>query len=183
MADAVSLFGHEPGSDPIGVSGNPLIVSLDAGGGSGPGTVTEPLVADDSWRVSTQSFTTTDDSDVTFTVPALTEWQILSIYVSLTSTATAGNRQMSVRFLDASDNIIGNVRAGIVQAASLTRVYQFAPGVPQDAAFRDTDYLAVSMMPMLLAPGQKVRILDKAAIAAAADDMVVRMQIAARSIA
>lgn len=136
----------------------------------------------ESWRVSTQADAANDDSDKTFTVPADTEWQVLSIYVTLTTTATAGNRQMAVRFLDASNNIIGGVRAGAVQAASLTRIYQFAPGIPQDIAFRDTDYLGVSMMPMVLAPGQKIQVLDKAAIAVAADDMVVRIQVASRSL-
>lgn len=137
----------------------------------------------ESWRVSTLSFTTTDDSDNTFTVPANTEYQVLSVYVSLATTATVGNRQMAVQALDASDNILIGARAGAVQAASLTRVYNFAPGFPQDTAFRDTDYLAVSMPPIFLAAGQKLRVWDKAAVAAAADDMVVRVQIASRSIA
>jgi hypothetical protein len=137
----------------------------------------------ESWRVSTLNFTTTDDSDTTFTVPANTEYQILSVYVSLVTTATVGNRQMAVQALDASDNILIGARAGAVQPASLTRVYNFAPGMPQDTAFRDTDYLAVSMPPVFLAAGQKLRVWDKAAVAAAADDMVVRVQIASRSIA
>lgn len=136
-----------------------------------------------SWRVSTLSFTTADDSDNTFTVPATTEYQILSVYVSLVTTATVGNRQMAVQALDASDNILIGARAGATQAASLTRVYNFAPGMPQDTLFRDTDYLAVSMPPIFLAAGQKLRVWDKAAVAAAADDMTVRVQIASRSIA
>lgn len=137
----------------------------------------------ESWRVSTLSFTTADDSDNTFTVPANTEYQILSVYVSLVTTATVGNRQMAVQALDASDNVLIGARAGAVQAASLTRVYNFAPGLGQDTAFRDTDYLAVSMPPIFLAAGQKLRVWDKAAVAAAADDMTVRVQIASRSIA
>lgn len=136
----------------------------------------------ESWRVSTLSFTTADDSDNTWTVPANTEYQILSVYVSLVTTATVGNRQMAVQALDSSNNILIGARAGAVQAASLTRVYNFAPGLPTDVAFRDTDYLAVSMPPIFLAAGQKLRVWDKAAIAAAADDMTVRIQIASRSI-
>lgn len=136
----------------------------------------------ESWRSSTLSSTGTNDSDISFTVPDGVEYQVLSVYVSLTTdTGTAGNRQMAVNALDSSDNIIMAVRAGVTQAATLTRIYQFAPGMVQDAAFRDTDYVSVSMMPMILGPGQKLRIFDKAAIAAAADDMVVRVQIASRS--
>lgn len=141
------------------------------------------VVSSGSWLVSTLSFTTADDSDNTFTVPADTEYQILSVYVSLVTTATVGNRQMAVQALDSSNNILIGVRAGATQAASLTRVYNFAPGMPQDTLFRDTDYLAVSMPPIFLAAGQKLRVWDKAAVAAAADDMTVRVQIASRSIA
>lgn len=137
----------------------------------------------ESWRISTLSFTTTDDSDTTFTVPANTEYQILSVYVSLTTTSTAGNRQMAVQALDSSDNILIGARARVTQSASLTRVYNFAPGLPNDGGFYDTDYLAVSLPPIFLTAGQKLRVWDKAAIAAAADDMVVRVQIASRSIA
>ena len=137
----------------------------------------------ESWRISTLSFTTTDDSDTIFTVPADTEYQILSVYISLTTTSTAGNRQMAVQALDGSDNILIGARARVTQAASLTRVYNFAPGLPNDGGFYDTDYLAVSLPPIFLAAGQKLRVWDKAAIAAAADDMVVRVQIASRSIA
>lgn len=147
------------------------------------GTITEPTVTSDSWRVSTLNFTTADDSDNTFTVPANTEYQILSVYVSLVTTATVGNRQMAVQALDASNNVLLGARAGVVQAASLTRAYSFAPGLPQDTAFRDTDYLGVSLPAIFLAPGQKLRVYDKAAIAAAADDMTVRVQIASRSVA
>ncbi len=159
-----------------GVPGDPFLFTV----GQGAGAMSEVR---ESWRVSTLSFTTADDSDNTFVVPASTEYQILSVYVSLVTTATVGNRQMAVQALDASDNILIGARAGIVQAASLTRVYNFAPGLPQDTAFRDTDYLAVSLPSIFLAPGQKLRVWDKAAIAAAADDMVVRVQIASRSIA
>lgn len=31
MPNAVTLFGHEAGEDPIGIVGNPLIVSLEDG--------------------------------------------------------------------------------------------------------------------------------------------------------
>lgn len=144
-----------------------------------------PLGSRDSWRISTLNFTTTDDSDNTFTVPANTEYQILSVYVSLATTATVGNRQMAVQALDSSDNILIGVRARVTQAASLTYTYNFAPGLSNDAATYDTNpiYVGVAMPMIFLTAGQKLRVWDKAAVAAAADDMVVRVQIASRSIA
>lgn len=139
--------------------------------------------ARDSWRVSTLNFTAADDSDNTFVVPANTEYQILSVYVSLVTTATAGNRQMAVQALDSSDNILIGARARVTQAASLTYTYNFAPGLSNDSAVYDTNYVSVAMPSIFLTAGQKLRVWDKAAVAASADDMVVRVQIASRSIA
>lgn len=145
-------------------------------------SVSPNLDVRESWRISTLTFNTADDSDNTFVVPDSTEYQILSVYISLTTTATVGNRQMVVQALDASNNVIMGVRAGLTQPASTTRVYEFAPGMVQDVAFRDTDYASVALPPLMLAGGQKLRVYDKAAVAAAADDMVVNVQIASRSV-
>lgn len=135
----------------------------------------------DGWIATLQSEEVVDDSDKTFTVPAGTEWEILSIYVEYISTATAGNRQVAIRFTDGADDIIGQVRAGIAQAASLTRFYQFGVGLADLTAFRDTDFLMTPLPRGLVLPaGYKVRVFDKAAIAAAADDMDVQMIVKAR---
>jgi hypothetical protein len=135
----------------------------------------------DGWNPSLQAEEALNDSDKTFTVPAGTEWEILTIYVELATTATVGNRQLAIRFTDGSDDIIGQIRAGAVQAASLTRIYQFGVGLPDLTAFRDTDFLSTPLPDGLVLPaGYKVRILDKAAIDAAADDMDVQMMVRAR---
>lgn len=168
------------GGDP----GDPAIVQLAAGTNNiGDVDVTTLPDVRESWRISTLSFSTADDSDNTFTVPATTEYQILSIHVSLATSGDAGNRQLAIQMTDASDVVIGRLRAGIVQAASLTRLYQWGPGLPQETAFRDTDYIAQAMMPIFLSAGQKLRVYDKAAIAAAADDMIIKIQVASRSVA
>lgn len=139
----------------------------------------------ESWRISNQQDVTTNSSAKTFTVPADTEWQVFSVYANYATNATVGNRQLAVQVLDSSGNtILQGYRAGIVQAASLTRIYQFG-GVPQDSAFRDTDYLGVQMPPLYLTAGQKLKVWDKAAIAAlgTAENLLVYVQIASRSIA
>lgn len=140
------------------------------------------ITTHDSWQVSVQSDVTANDSNKEFTVPADTEWQILSVYVSLVTTATVGDRQLAVEVLSAEDVILAEVRAGVVQAASITRKYQFAPGVAQDIAFRDSNYASVALPPLILSAGQKLRVRDKAAVAAAADDMDVHVQVASRSV-
>jgi len=135
------------------------------------------------WTPAVQADETVDDSDKTFTVPASTEWEILSIWVELTSTATVGNRQLCIAIRDDSDDVILQVRAGAVQAASLTRYYTFAPGVTELTAFRDTDYLSTAFPAGLVLPaGYDVRIYDKTAVDAAADDMVVQVMVKARTV-
>lgn len=125
---------------------------------------------------SLQADVTADDSDKTFTVPAGKSWVLLSAYVRLVTTATAGNRQMVVSLTNASDAELLTIRAGAVQAASLTRFYNFGPDLGDLTAFRDTDSLTNPFPVGLALPaGFKVRVRDKAAIDAAADDMDVRL--------
>lgn len=142
--------------------------------------------ARESWRISTLSFTTANDTNVDFTVPANTEYQILSVRASLVTTATVGDRQMALQWLDASDNILNEAVAPSVQTASLTRVYQWTPGMVQESDFVTIGSLV--WLPMILpsvplAAGQKLRVLDRAAIAAAADDLTIYVQVASRSVA
>lgn len=119
-----------------------------------------------------------DDSDKEFAVPAGQVWQVLSIWVELTTTGTAGDRQLAVQVRDGSDDVVAEVRPGATQAASLTRNYLLAGGLPDLTSFRDTD-LMMTPLPMLLLPeGWDVRIYDNNGVDAAADDMVVQMQIA-----
>jgi len=98
-----------------------------------------------------------DDSDKTFTVTALRQWWIRSIYVKQVSTGT--------------DAIVAKYVAGAVQAATLTREYVFAPGHPQETAFTKGVMLRALSYGLILPAGYKIRVYDSAAIAAAADDM------------
>jgi len=144
-----------------------------------------PVNSLDSWRVSLVADETADDSDkVIYTVPADTEAQVLWIWVELTSTATAGDRQLVIEIQDVANDVIGQFRAGAVQAASLTRYYQFGASMADLQAFRDTDYLMTPLPPgLILLEGDQVRVYDNNAVDAAADDMVCQMQLATRSIA
>lgn len=128
-----------------------------------------------------QSWTAPNDSDVTFTVGAGLEWHVLSIYVALVTTATVGNRQLEIRYLDSSDNIIHVVSAGATQAASLTRQYSAGQGMPAGTTFVNGNISLPLPANLVLPPGYKVRVFDAAAIDPAADDMVVRMIVDERS--
>jgi len=135
----------------------------------------------ESWRVALQAEETANDSDKIFTVPANTEWEILSILIELTTTATVGNRQIKVEMQDSAGDVIGSFVAGAVQAASLGRNYMFAPGLELMTVFVGI-YLSFPLPPIFLPAGFMVRVYDSAAVAAAADDMVVQMMVAARTV-
>jgi len=116
-----------------------------------------------------------DDSDKSFAVPANYQYSILSIFVGLTTDATVGDRQIMVEAQDGAATVIGRMPAGITQAASLTRYYQFSPSAQDSLAFRDTDFLSVPL-PMWTLPATYVlRVYDNNAVAAAADDMTVQI--------
>ena len=134
------------------------------------------------WTPSLQAEETADDSDKTFTVTASQEWEIQSIWVELVTTATAGNRQIVVEIQDDAPDVIGQFRAGAVQAASVTRYYMFSPQVGDLTSFRDTDFLSTPIPPLVLPAGYKIRVYDKAVVDAAADDMVVQMMIKSRAV-
>src|SRR3972149_4756849 len=112
-----------------------------------------------------------NDSDKTLTVPAGKAWAVKSVYASLVSTATVGNRQLDVLVTDAADNIVAKFVAGAVQAASLTREYVFAPEHPQETAFTGGVMLRALSGDMVLPAGYKVRVSDSAALDAPADDL------------
>ena len=142
-----------------------------------------PVPSRDTWRVDLQSDLTADDSDKSFTVPATTEWQVLWIWVEYTSTAVAGNRQLEIQLQTTGPDVIGSIRPSIVQAASFTYNYMFGSSLPDLLALRDTDLMMTPIPPtLLLQAGDIVRVFDNNAVDAAADDMLVFIQIAARTV-
>ena len=138
-----------------------------------------PVPTRDTWT-PTVVVDTAAGSAKTFTVPAATQWQVLAVLAALTTTANVGNRQLSVRFLDGTGAVLAEVRAGVVQAASLTRIYSCGLGMPDDWAFRDTTLLLVPLPVIVLPAGYQVHVYDNKAIAAATDALNVRLTIVAR---
>lgn len=120
---------------------------------------------------------TENDSDKTFTVPAGKIWDICWVFVELTSTATAGNRQFTIRFLGPDDDVIAEFFAAVTQAASLSYKYMCVEGNYHEAAL--VVYSIEVPMPLhsILPAGFKMQVLDSNAIAAAADDMIVHMMV------
>jgi len=139
------------------------------------------VVTTDEWTLDYERDATADDSDKTFTVPALEEWHVLWIYVLFTTTADAGTRQIAIEFYDAAANLVAEVRAGATQVADLTRNYTFAAGLADLMAFRDTDNLMTPLpVGLLLQTDWDIRVYDNNAIQVAADDMIVVINYARR---
>jgi hypothetical protein len=120
--------------------------------------------------------TSTDDSDaVVLTASAGSVVEILHVHVAYTSTATVGNRQIRFRVQDDTDVLVHDHHAGTTQAASLTRDYTFNRGTFRETAFADSALHVPIPIGTVLLPGWDLRILDSAAIDAAADDMIVNI--------
>jgi len=118
---------------------------------------------------------TANDSDKTFTVPASTIWEPLFVAVTLVTTATVGNRKMRLEIGDGTD-LWWFKEWTPTQAASLTRNYFAALGLPDDAAFDANGRARILLEPRFPLPAAwTVRLFDVNAIAAAADDMTVKV--------
>ena len=141
----------------------------------------QSILISENWHPVLQAEETANDSDKIFTVPASTEWEILSIWIELATTATVGNRQITVERQDSDGDVTGKFLAGAVQAASLAKEYMFAPGLQLMTDFVGA-YLSFPLPPLFLSAGENIRVYDSAAIAAAADDMVIQMVVAARTV-
>lgn len=189
MAEARLLMGQKTVMEIDPVTGGWKLV-VDIGSmpvisaivtGSIVGIAGQPIGISENWRVTLLADETVDDSDKTFTVTAGQEWEILSIWIELTTTATVGDRQITVEIQDSTGDVIGSFVAGANQAASLGRNYMFAPMVQLMTAFSGI-YLSFPLPPFFLPAGYKIRVYDSAAIAAAADDMIVQMTYAFRTV-
>ena len=117
-----------------------------------------------------------NDSDKPLPVTALKEWILDSVWVKLATTVTATVRQIVVEIQDGSANVIARFVAGATQDVSITRYYLFAPGIATSAAFIDTDHLTTPIPELHLPAGYVIRVYDKNAVDAAADDMEVTIR-------
>ena len=116
-----------------------------------------------------------NDSDKSFAVPAATIWEPLFVVVTLVTTATVGNRKMRLEIGDGT-NLWWFKEWTPTQAASLTRNYFAGPSLPDDAAFDANDRARMELEPRFPLPAAwTVRLFDVNAIAAAADDMTVKV--------
>ena len=120
----------------------------------------------------TQRSTEPDNSDKSIQVPPQESWDIETIYVQLTTTIQAGNRQIVVEIVDTDNTtVLLAIPAGIVQIASTTSSYSFGQGLENQTAFNVLT-LTTAFPKLRVGPGEFIHVYDQAGIDPTADDMV-----------
>lgn len=127
---------------------------------------------------------TANDSDKSFTVPAGKIWDIKSVLVQITTTATVGSRNLRIGVTDGTNPIYSSEQTASI-AASKVGQFWLAPGgtvagttavmgrIDALGATSGDNALRCPCSPMILPAGYVIRIWDTAAVDVAADDMIV----------
>ena len=143
-------------------------------------TYSDPLPVGEGWEIVTAEDLANNDPDKSFEVDLGYIWHVLSIRVFYTADANAGDRQVAVQLTDNGGGILDEVRAGVTQAATEARYYEFAPSLADLTDFRDTDWLMTPIPPTwILEPLHHVRVLDQNVVSGT-DDMHVWVRYARR---
>lgn len=117
--------------------------------------------------------TSTNDSDeVILTCPEFTVYEVCTVHVIYTSTATVGNRQVNLVVKDDTGTLVASFHAGATQAASLARDYTWGQGTYRETSFIDGSLCCPFPINTYLLPGWTLTVVDSAAVDAAADDFV-----------
>lgn len=119
--------------------------------------------------------TITNQNSKTFVVPNNELWKLNFAHCIYTSDSDVGNRTISLQVLDADSNLVIDLVAGAVQAASLTRHYAFMQGVYRETSFVNDELHVPVPVDCYLSEGYTLKIFDGADIAAT-DDMVFTFQ-------
>lgn len=118
---------------------------------------------------------TLNSSSKTFTVPAEKIWDIEWIYIELTTTATAGDRLISIQICDSDLDVLLELVSGTTQSASTTRSYICIEGNYRETSFVNDTIEIPLPIHSFLPPGYIIKIWDKNNIDSTADDMIVHM--------
>lgn len=129
-------------------------VQIDAD--SAVGEAWEPVTSGDNY-----------DELALFEVPAGYKWRIKTLYVIYTSTATSGNRRLTLEVLDVdATTVLFEIRVGVDQAANITRKFSFAAGIqPGLGGYQDSNFIQQNIPEnWILGPGQILKVYDTKAI-------------------
>lgn len=119
---------------------------------------------------------TANDSNKDFVPPAGQTWNVHSVSVLFVTTATVGNRVLTVELIDPNGKVCGAWPIVSAQAASLTHQVTFSEAYGTGFSTGTTPNVKqVTGLPkdFIVPPLWTLRVRDSAAIDAAADDMNV----------
>lgn len=117
---------------------------------------------------------TLNDIDKRFTVPDGKQWKILTVFVELVTTATAGNRRIQLRIDSAGGARLWNTSALNVQIASTTERYNFQRGTQEPTEPLATQHFIPLPLETILPSGFSIRIQEVVAVDVL-DDMTVQI--------
>ena len=116
---------------------------------------------------------TVDDSDKVIAVPDEEIWELLGIYVDLSTTATVGDRQLEIQIRDDAGAILLRVEFAEVQAASISNK-RYAMAQRLVAEVHIAGEMIFEQLPLIRLPGgYDIRVFDSGVVDAGADDMLV----------
>ena len=123
-------------------------------------------------------------NDKTFTVPANTEYEILSIGISLTTTATVGDRKIHIAFStsDVGSRPARTTAGKVIPANTAYAYFTFASGLPLESTSLYGDHLTVPLAKIYLPAGYKIRVYDVTNITNT-DTLRVYIQVRQRTVA
>jgi hypothetical protein len=119
------------------------------------------------------SDTALNDSDKEITPPGRGA-TLRSVRVEYTATATVGTRIIEIQVLDATGgDVVHGTRQATNVTASQVMIVNYSPGAPTNAPTDGALEGSQAFGAFVFEPAWRLRVVDTAAIAAAADDMVV----------
>lgn len=141
-------------------------------------------LVNEAWTHVLTSDTGTNDSDKTITVPALKEWHVQSILVELTTSSTAGSRHIVIEILNGSSDIMQYILQNEGDQAEDTEYHYSYSRVTSTGSDTVGSIFVImtSIGDLILPAGYSIRVYDSAAIAAAADDMIVHVRVLQRDL-
>jgi hypothetical protein len=135
------------------------------------------------WDPKTTSSTSTEPTDVTFTVPSGKEWQPVALRVDYISSTQAGNRQLEVQWRTTANSVLFSALPEVVQTNSSTRYYNFSINKVNDSTWVDTNKIHTQFpIDLILPENYDLRVFDNATIGTtvAPDSMTVRLHVMER---
>jgi len=111
-----------------------------------------------------------NDSDKSFIVPSGFFWEIDSIHIDFTATATSGSRQIAIEISDEDGDVVYRIISNLANTASIQTDYIFQSNLN---VFSVLSTIATGPLLKTVSPGWTIRVLDALAVDAAADDMLV----------